>query len=180
MVVPVARVSRAVGAAGRGSALEALLEWQHEQYERRGVARIVKVPTPFVVRGWDGRAFARAHPARKATVDYLGCLVPSGRMVAVEAKSTAADRWHPSAIPEHQRAELDLWAAAGALALVVLGWESRGGIDAVWVIPWPAVRRRIRERRSWSRASPEDGPAVVAVGRAGAPADYLAAAAPFS
>ena len=168
--------------ANRGSALEDLLEYQHNAYRAAGIADIRKLPTDWHVTARRGAGAERAwaaFPARKSAVDYLGFLMRtgpapwlhkgeidvSGRHIAVEAKQTAAaDRWPLSALPEHQRAYLDAVDRAGGVAGVVLWWTGR---NVMWALPWQVVAAEVEAGR---RALPFAARSALAVSGG---ADYL-------
>lgn len=112
-----------------GDAAEGFVEHLHRVCELQGVARVARVSTHLrLVAG------GKVVPARKGTVDFLGCL-RGGRMVAVEVKSCAAGRLDLDRLPPHQRAHLDAYDALGALALVLV---VHGAL--AYAVPWPAVR----------------------------------------
>lgn len=167
--------SMAFGLAGRGTAFETLLEFQHGFYAARGVALLTKIPTPIGVGGRrTGGSHAgqweRAWPQRRSIADYLGVWsAAGGRALAVEAKESRSARWSLALLKDHQREYLQAFHRGGGVALVLLHWPHHG---RTWVMTWPwfdnLIRRGIRSLRY------DDGWWWVVVDGRGGPCDYLA------
>lgn len=164
-----------VSHANRGQSLEQLIELSNLQYRRRGLAVVHKVPTHWVpLRGRDGKIMG-AKVAEKATVDFLGCLAPSGRAVAFDAKQNREpgrfpldERW------SHEVEFLHDVARAGGIAFLLIEQVSEGRI---YLLPgadlfafWAAAQKG--ERRSIPAQTLQTYPAVSQSNAV--PVDYLA------
>lgn len=71
--------------ANRGATLERMVEISNAQYRRKGLAVVHKIPTAWIPIRVDGKIVS-AKVAQKATVDFVGCVAESGRLVAFDAK----------------------------------------------------------------------------------------------
>jgi penicillin-binding protein-related factor A (putative recombinase) len=117
--------------ASTGNRAEDVIGAMHEECARWGVAWVRKLPTPMRALGKDRAVFTA-----KSGVDYMGHDA-SGRAVYVEAKKCAGNRFYLSAIPKHQREELNRATEHGCIAVlvVILGTQR-----AVYALPWWYVR----------------------------------------
>ncbi len=77
--------------------------------------------------------------------DYLGALVPDGRALALELKSTTESRWYLSQVEEHQAEFLHRWATVGALAYVLVVFLTESLIPDAALLSWPALHAELRE-----------------------------------
>ena len=84
----------------RGSVFEELINLSNEQYEKRGIALIQKIPTPIKPVEFDSKSHTikLAYFEQKSTVDYIG--VMQGIPLCFDAKETARlslpfDNIHP-------------------------------------------------------------------------------------
>lgn len=119
-----------------GDAAEDALAGHLDACRRRGIADVVKVPTPHkVIRRTAGASFVGVYTA-KAGIDYRGCM-SDGRAVFIECKRASAARFYLSAVTELQRAELDFALAGVSLLAVVF----RG---VPYVFPWAWARGQVR------------------------------------
>lgn len=86
----------------RGSALESLINRTNEQYARRGLALIQKVPTPItpVKIDKEHRHITLAYFEQKSTVDYIGAV--QGVPVCFDAKECAANTFPLANVHPHQ------------------------------------------------------------------------------
>jgi len=72
--------------ANLGMQLEQEVESSNLVYQHKGIAVVQKIPTPFKpIRDRKGN-FSKLIPAKKSTVDFIGCL--NGRGIAFDAKET--------------------------------------------------------------------------------------------
>ena len=118
--------------ANRGKEFEDFLNFANQQYQAKGVAVIHKVPTEFLpLRGPHGQV-ASCKVTQKSCADYLGHF--RGIAVAVEAKSTKAERIDFSAVQDHQAEFLDDWMknGSGQLAFIAVAFNMR----RFFMIPW--------------------------------------------
>lgn len=96
--------------ANRGMRFEELINYANEQYQRKGIANIKKVSTPWkVVR--QGKKIINAFPDGPSTVDFMGDW--NGRSICFEAKSTKIETSFPlSNFEEHQIEFMRSWKGA--------------------------------------------------------------------
>jgi hypothetical protein len=118
-----------------GNRAEDLAELLNAQCAAQGVAWLWRVPTPtrVVGKGKPGAPLPMAF-VKRATVDYLG-VMRDGRGVAVEVKRLEGKRLNLGRIEPHQRACLDLVAAAGGVAVLLVVTDA-GAV----ALDWLAVR----------------------------------------
>ena len=113
--------------ANNGTSWEAQIQRTCDDYERRGLARIRKVSPPTRTIG-KGQVIYLENPF----VDFIGCL-KGGRMVALEAKSTAGPRLAiggESGLTQKQIEAMLRWESMGAK--VGLLWQCTSVCNA-WV-----------------------------------------------
>ncbi len=127
--------SKAVGAA-----FEAWIETQHTIAERLGIlAHVVhNQPTATFIGG-------RLIYTAAGVADYTGTLDRSGLTLAVEAKSTQADKLARSAVEPKQQQHLEAVARAGGLALLLVEFRQPGVLRNAFrfAIPWLKVPWKI-------------------------------------
>lgn len=101
--------------ANRGMGLETLIIYANEQYEKKGIANIRKVSTPWnIIRS--GKTIVGAFPEGPSTVDFMGDY--QGRSICFEAKSTQNKTSFPlSNFEEHQIEFMRKWKGL-AFALI--------------------------------------------------------------
>lgn len=93
--------------ANRGKEFEKLINNKCEEYKKKGIANIYKVPTDWVVIR-NGARIVTAYPREKAIVDYLGDY--NGRSLAIEVKQTDNKTSFPFAnIKDHQFDFFKIW-----------------------------------------------------------------------
>lgn len=129
----------------QGRLMEEMIMGAARQYEEEGRLVLHKESEPFRVVKNINRARGRAEVqfTAKAQPDFIGCL-KGGRLIAIEAKYTQADRIKKDAVTEKQAAMLHKYHKAGAAAFVCCGIGT--GFDLrYFMIPWPAWRYMERE-----------------------------------
>lgn len=86
----------------RGSVLEELINRTNEQYAKKGLALIQKVPTPItpVKIDKENRHITLAYFEQKSTVDYIGAV--QGIPVCFDAKECAASTFPLANVHPHQ------------------------------------------------------------------------------
>lgn len=104
-----------------------------EEYMRRGVARIIKVPEPFRVVKKYGYGKAQIYFTEHAEPDFIGCA--AGRCVAFEAKYTETPRIKRRVITSNQEKALDMYERLGAVAGACCGIQ-----DKYFFVPWDFFR----------------------------------------
>lgn len=120
----------------QGRLMEDMILGACRDYERRGIARIIKVPEPFrVMRNTDrGQGIATVRFTGRAEPDFVGCLA-GGRMVAFESKYTKADCIRQRVVTDAQAEALKRYTMLGASTYVCCGIGT--GFDlAYFMIPW--------------------------------------------
>nr|DAL87865.1 MAG TPA: Holliday junction-specific endonuclease [Caudoviricetes sp.] len=105
--------------ANRGMQLEEEVESSNLAYWLRGTAVVQKVATPFKpIRDGNGN-FRRLIPAKKSTVDFIGCL--DGRGLAFDAKETRErNRFPLENVKEHQVQFLEKYRNVGGHAFLLV------------------------------------------------------------
>lgn len=142
----------------KGAGWEAQLDHWHARYRAAGLADVQRVhPGVRVLGRIDPNGQFRACWAGEGPVDYLGVL-PGGRPVAFDAKSTTSATWSRSVIPAHQVRLLDLWDSLGAVTGIALRLPT-----SRWWMPWPELRGRdkaiqhVGDLERWARPIGPDG-----------------------
>lgn len=129
------RQMRGALAHARGKQFEERLDVAFEYYRAHGLADIQKTPEPMrVVKNLGNGKFV-AFFEKKAQADYSGVLA-GGRAIAMEAKSTKADRIEQGRVTPEQGNFLELHQSMGALCFVLA--ELSGG--NVYRLPWVVWR----------------------------------------
>lgn len=149
--------------ANLGRWFQRLIDAACRHYAAQGASHIFPVPTPMRVaarRGVGTGGNFLAFFERKSITDYYGTL-PSGRSVALDAKSTTTRTWR-SDIPPHQLDVLHRVHALGGLSGILIGFDDgRGSLRAFWV-PWPTAA--VLGRGQWTTDAVSALPGAAAVG----------------
>ena len=126
-----ARKYRAAMNNGCGRLHEQMILAACRAYHDRGMANIIKVPEPFrVLTKNRAKGIATVRFTARAQPDFIGCL-PSGEMIAFEAKYTTTDRLHFKAVTPTQAKALQDFHKMGAFSAVCVGIG-----DQYFMIPW--------------------------------------------
>lgn len=128
------QISRVNNAQGR--IMEDMIIAACREYERLGIAHIVKVPEPFrVIRNTDRqRAVAMVRFTAKAQPDFVGC-ISGGRLIAFEAKYTQSDRIRQNVVTDKQAEALQAYSDFGCKTYVCCGIGT--GFDLQYfMVPW--------------------------------------------
>lgn len=141
-----ARVAAGKRAKARGERTEDALDAVHAVYRARGLADMVRLPTPMRILGAVTRGRCTATLTTRSTVDYMGTIGPGGRSVALELKRRAGKRLAVADVADHQWAALERAEALGALALVLVVLD-----DGAWVARAQTMRNdaTARDAKSW-------------------------------
>lgn len=109
----------------RGSALEDLVNRTIEQYRKKGLALIQKVPTPITPINIDkaSRHITLAYFEKKSTVDYIGAV--QGIPVCFDAKECAADSFPLANVHEHQVRFMEDFEGQGGIAFFLVHFTAR-------------------------------------------------------
>lgn len=120
------------GSKAKGAGWEVQLRSWHRAYRAAGLAHVIKTEPPVkVIRMLPKGRFTGVY-LRKGPVDFVGLTIHGP--VAFDAKHTDS-AWTVSSMLEHQRKDLDRWAALGAFAFVALQCP-----QGQFVLPWAVVR----------------------------------------
>lgn len=112
-----------------GKAFEQVVELQHKEYRREGLAWVEKTyPSTVTVRNGDHKRTFQKGPALP---DYVGVL-KGGRAVLIEAKSWKAEDRHRHRKAAHQAVALQEWAKLRAVCGYLVEWRRRVGVDVRW------------------------------------------------
>ena len=116
----------------RGSVFEELINLTNEQYEKRGVALIQKIPTPIKPVEFDTvkRTIKLAYFEQKSTVDYIG--VMDGIPICFDAKETARKSLPFSNIHEHQVEFMKKFDQQGGIAFLLVHFTKE---DIYYLLP---------------------------------------------
>ena len=126
-----ARRYRAAMSNGRGRLHEQMILAACRAYHDQGRANIIKVHEPFrVLKKNRAQGIATVRFTARAQPDFIGCL-PSGEMIAFEAKHTDTDRLQFKAVTPTQAQALQDFHKMGAFATVCAGIG-----DQYFMIPW--------------------------------------------
>lgn len=116
---------------GRGRLHEQMILAACRAYHDQGRANIIKVHEPFrVLKKNRAQGIATVRFTARAQPDFIGCL-PSGEMIAFEAKHTDTDRLQFKAVTPTQAQALQDFHKMGAFAAVCAGIG-----DQYFMIPW--------------------------------------------
>lgn len=87
--------------ANKGKGFEIEVGMANLQYQRRGIALVQKISTPWVVER-KGKQIVSAHPEGKSTLDFRGTVAP-GASISFDCKETTDERGLPLAnVKPHQ------------------------------------------------------------------------------
>ena len=116
----------------RGSVFEELINLTNEQYEKRGIALIQKIPTPIKPVEFDTvkRTIKLAYFEQKSTVDYIG--VMDGIPICFDAKETARKSLPFSNIHEHQVEFMKKFDQQGGIAFLLVHFTKE---DIYYLLP---------------------------------------------
>ena len=99
--------------SSRGQAAESVIEQVHENYIlQRRVRSAIRLQPPFRIVGPVVNGYTRVQLLGKGPVDWL-IQMTDGRTLVFDVKSTIADRWKFSELPEKQAAILDAFDPPG-------------------------------------------------------------------
>lgn len=117
----------------RGSELEDLINRTNEEYRKKGLALIQKIPTPItpVEFDKDSRTIRLAYFDQKSTVDYIGAV--QGIPVCFDAKECAVDTFTLRNIHEHQMLFMRDFEAQGGTAFFLIHYTGR---DLFYYLPF--------------------------------------------
>ena len=134
----------------RGSVLEETINLTNEQYEKRGIALIQKIPTPIKPVEFDTvkRTIKLAYFEQKSTVDYIGLM--QGIPLCFDAKETAQKSLPLGNIHEHQVEYMTKFAEQGGIAFLIVHFTSE---NAYFLLPLEDLRHYYLEQEQTGRKS---------------------------
>ena len=117
--------------ANRGMNFEKMINISNEQYAKKGIAYIQKIPTEIIpIRDNSGKV-CNVKICGKSTVDYIGRF--GKNPIAIEAKRTSKNRIPLKAVKEHQRKFLEDWTRNGdGLGYVFVSFQEKD----FFLVPW--------------------------------------------
>lgn len=128
-----------------GMQLEREIESSNLVYQHKGIAVVQKIPTPFKpIRDRKGN-FSKLIPAKKSTVDFIGCL--NGRGIAFDAKETKRPSLPLDNVHEHQVRYLKRYKDCGGYAFLLVRFVKH---QETYILP-------IKEFIKWHDAVPNGG-----------------------
>ena len=113
------KIGGVTGQGGRGALLEDLVNFTNEQYRRRGIALVQKIPTPITPISMQGAMITKAFFTEKSTVDYIG-IMEGGRGVAFDAKECHTDTFPLKNVHRHQVEFLKEFHEYGGAAFLLI------------------------------------------------------------
>ncbi|MBN2797337.1 MAG: Holliday junction resolvase RecU [Clostridia bacterium] len=121
----------------RGSALEELIVFTNEFYQKRNLARVDKIPIPIKIieQGKDGM-INKAFYEKKSTVDFIGFV--QGASIIFDAKETALNHLPFKNIHEHQIEYMKDITFHGGLAFIIVHFKKE---DIYHLIPYEVIQR---------------------------------------
>ena len=116
----------------RGSVFEEMINLTNEQYEKRGIALIQKIPTPIKPVEFDSekRTIKLAYFEQKSTVDYIG--VMHGIPICFDAKETARKSLPFGNIHPHQVQFMKKFSQQGGIAFLLVHFTDE---NAYYLLP---------------------------------------------
>lgn len=116
----------------RGSVFEEMINLTNEQYDKRGIALIQKIPTPIKPVEFDTvkRTIKLAYFEQKSTVDYIG--VMQGIPLCFDAKETARKSLPFGNIHPHQVRFMKKFAEQGGISFLLVHFTRD---DAYYLLP---------------------------------------------
>ncbi|MCF0122069.1 MAG: Holliday junction resolvase RecU [Lachnospiraceae bacterium] len=110
----------------RGSMLEEMVNRTNEQYRKKGLALIQKVPTPIIPIKFNKeyRHITLAYFEQKSTVDYIGAV--QGLPVCFDAKECKTDSFPLINVHQHQIQFMADFERQKGIAFLLLYFSGRG------------------------------------------------------
>ena len=126
----------------RGSVFEELINLTIEQYEKRGIALIQKIPTPIKPVEFDqkARTIKLAYFEQKSTVDYIG--VMQGIPLCFDAKETARKSLPFDNIHPHQVEFMKKFHEQGGIAFLLVHFTKD---DSYYLLPVEVLVRHYED-----------------------------------
>lgn len=128
-----------------GKSLENKITKTNFKYLKKNLACIQFLDTPVTIT--NKGAFLTS-----STVDFIGCVAPTGRGIAFDAKHTLnANSFPLSNIKDHQILFLDLWEKSGGLSYFIIQFSKNQGEDHAFLTPFSFIKEY------WDKAKKENG-----------------------
>ncbi|MBQ6036845.1 MAG: Holliday junction resolvase RecU [Lachnospiraceae bacterium] len=122
----------------RGSLLEEMINYTIEDYRKRGLALIQKVPTPITPIDIEPetRHITLAYFDKQSTVDYIGAV--QGIPVCFDAKECETDTFPLANVHEHQLQFMHDWEAQDGISFLIIYYTKR---DEAYYLPYRDLQR---------------------------------------
>lgn len=122
----------------RGSSLEDLINRSNENYRKKGLALIQKIPTPITPISIDkeSRHITLAYFDQKSTVDYIGAV--QGIPICFDAKECSAETYPLQNIHPHQVAFMEEFESQGGIAFIILSYTRK---DEFYYLSFDRLKR---------------------------------------
>lgn len=117
--------------ANRGQPLEYYIRFANEQYRRRKIASIEKLPTEFIPIRNAQRKICDVKVEHKSKVDFIGRYrnIP----IAIEAKHTSTDSIRFDKVEPHQAEYMDEFTEEpGTIGIIIVSFR----LESFYAIPW--------------------------------------------
>lgn len=138
--------------SNRGMMLEELVSKANQMYMHKGLATVIKVPTPWKVlwKNYGGyRKPINAFPEHKSFLDYIG--VVDGVAVTFDAKETTIKTSFPlSNIKEHQIQAMRQWERCGGSSFLLVWFKQQ---NEIYLLPYQVLMSAWNEAKKGGRKS---------------------------
>ena len=134
----------------RGSLLEEMINYTIDDYRKKGLALIQKVPTPITPMDIDPetRHITLAYFDKQSTVDYIGAV--QGIPVCFDAKECETDTFPLANVHEHQLQFMHDWEAQEGFSFLIIYYKKR---DEAYYLPYRDLQRFFDRREKGGRKS---------------------------
>lgn len=134
----------------RGSVLEETINLTNEQYDKRGIALIQKIPTPIKPVEFDTvkRTIKLAYFEQKSTVDYIGIM--QGIPICFDAKETGKKSLPLGNIHPHQIEYMNKFVKQGGIAFLLVHFTTE---NQYYLLPLEVLSHFYYEQEETKRRS---------------------------
>lgn len=138
--------------ANKGIDFEKIINAANQMYIHRGLATVIKVPTPTKVlwKNYNGyRMPAKAFYSEKSWLDYIG--VVDGVAVTFDAKETTNKTSFPlSNVKEHQIQAMRQWERCGGSSFLLVWFKKQ---NEIYLLPYEVLMSAWNEAKKGGRKS---------------------------
>ncbi len=137
------------GLRGRGEKLEELILASNLFYQKHGVGRIDKAPTPIkVINTIDGTKITEAYFEKKATVDFYG--IVQGHFICFDAKQTATSSLPLKNIHLHQVEYMKDVEKQGGISFLIVEFSK---LNKYFLLPYEILNDYYTRQHNGGRKS---------------------------